>query len=408
MATAPRTQSAPASEAQVACGLSHRNEHSLWSGVDWRSCAVFLVAAAVLFPRSFLIAQAHSETYDVDYHLARGLAFLTRSLAASELELNDPPLGEGLVAIPMLVTNLLEGREPADSRLYDSPGRAETIAVRTALWNSTLFLAFLGVVFAWCRRVYGWHSACLAVALFLVDPNFAAHVPIAALDVVGAFGIVIAALLAWRYFEQPTTLRLFAMGLGIGFALLLKHTALVLPPVVVALAGLHWLARPMLFGQDRSVWQRGLLSGGRSLLLLVAIVAAAIWALTLFDCSPPMTSAAVARQEIGSDGGAVSRSKALRVSLERGLHFDSPWPAGCYLHALRLGMGHVMAGHQAYLCGEWSDSGWPTYFPIVASYKVPIGIGLVFLLALASLLRLCHAGPNGACSCRCWRALCSL
>ena len=92
-----------------------------------------------------------------------GSLFLTRSLAGTDLELNDPPLGEGIVALPMLVTNLMEGREPADDRLYDVPHRAETIAVRIALWNSVLFLGLLGVVITWCRRVYGTRPAWFAV-----------------------------------------------------------------------------------------------------------------------------------------------------------------------------------------------------------------------------------------------------
>ena len=81
----------------------------------------------------------------------------------------------------------------------------------------------------------------------------------------------------------------------------------------------------------------------------------------------------------------MSRGKAIRVALERTLRLESPWPAGCYLHAFRLGLGHGTTGHQGYLNGEWSDQGWPSYFPIVASYKIPLGIGVVLLLALVSL-----------------------
>jgi hypothetical protein len=354
-------------------------------GIDRGWLLVLLVAGAVVVPRSFLIARAHSESYDDDYHLQRGLLFLTRSLADSEVALNDPPLGEGLIALPMLVTNLLEGRAPADDRLYDTPGRAETIAIRTALWNSTLFLGFLAVVCAWCRRIYGWRSAALAVGLFVIDPNFAGHVPVAALDVLGVESIVIAALLAWRYFERPTTARLWGMGFGIAMALLVKHTALAVPVLVLALAALHWIVKPMLDRQESAAWRQALFGGIRRLALLAAIVPFLIWALTLFDCSPPMNRAAVARQEIGTDGGSVSRGKAIRVALERRLRLESPWPAGCYLHAFRLGLAHGTSGHQGYLNGEWSDQGWPSYFPILASYKIPVGIGVVLLLALVSL-----------------------
>ena len=84
----------------------------------------------------------------------------------------------------------------------------------------------------------------------------------------------------------------------------------------------------------------------------------------------------------------MGRGKAIRVVLERSLHLDAPWPAGCYLRAFRTGMGHGMTGHLSYLNGERRDHGWWSYFPIVASYKVPVGIGMILLLSLISLWRL--------------------
>jgi len=360
---------------------------SALSGLGRQLFLMVLIAAALVLPRSYLIALAHSESIDDAYHLRRGLVFLTRSLAGSNLELNDPPLGEGIVAIPMLVTNYIEGRALADDQLYDTPQRAETIAVRTALWNSFLFLGFLGVVFTWCQGVYGTWPAWLAVALFVIEPNFAAHIPIPALDVLGVEGIVIACFLAWRYFERPTTARLIAMGCGLAFALLLKHTALMLPSVIMALAGLHWVVRPWMNGQHWAAWKGTIPGRIRSVALLGVIVTVAIWALTLFDCSPPLNRSAVERQTKGSDGNTISRAKALRVALERKLHLESPWPAGCYLLPLRLGVGHGMSGHLAYLNGERYDNGRVSYFPIVASYKVPIGIGVVLLISLFAIWR---------------------
>ena len=82
----------------------------------------------------------------------RGLLSLTRSLAWSDVDLNDSPLGEGLVAMPMLMTNLIDGRALTDDRLYDTPGRAEKVALRIAMGNSVLFLGFLSVVWTWCNR----------------------------------------------------------------------------------------------------------------------------------------------------------------------------------------------------------------------------------------------------------------
>jgi hypothetical protein len=196
---------------------------------------------------------------------------------------------------------------------------------------------------------------------------------------------VISSLLVWRYFQRPSALRLVAMGFGVAFALMLKHTAIVLPPVIASAAGFQWVVWPWLARQPWAAWRAGLFQCLRTLALLGVIVPLAIWSLSLFDCSAPLNRHAVARQSIGAGGGEVSRGKAIRVSLERSLHLDGPWPAGCYLRAFRLGIGHGMSGHQSYLNGERRETGWWSYFPIVASYKVPIGIGLVLLLAILSV-----------------------
>jgi hypothetical protein len=357
------------------------------SGIDRQLCLALLLAAAIVLPRSYLMAQSHSASTDDEAHLKTGLAYLTRTIAGSDLYMNDPPLGEGLVAIPLLVTNLLDGRAAKDDQLYDTPGRAETISVRTALWNSSLFVGFLGVVFAWCRSVYGSCAGWFAVALFVVDPNFAAHVPLPAIDIAGVEGSVIGAFLAWRYFERPTLGRLVALGFGVAFALMTKHTAVVLPLVIPVLAGIHWILRPWLCGQNLTVWRTAFLRRISRLALLGAIVPLAIWAVSLFDFSPPLNSAAIEQQSLAKSGAPVSRGKLLAIALEQTLHLERPWPAGCYLRAFRSGMGHGVAGHQAYLNGERSDRGWLHYFPTVASYKVPIGIGLVMLLSVATLVR---------------------
>src|SRR3954452_15761522 len=60
-----------------------------------------LLAAAVVLPRALLLRDAHSETSDDDYHLVRGLEFLHRDPGLVHRELNDPPLGEAIAALPL-------------------------------------------------------------------------------------------------------------------------------------------------------------------------------------------------------------------------------------------------------------------------------------------------------------------
>ena len=52
---------------------------------DRQFCLALLLTIMVLVPRSLLVARAHSESCDDDYHLTRGLAFWTRTLGRGRL-----------------------------------------------------------------------------------------------------------------------------------------------------------------------------------------------------------------------------------------------------------------------------------------------------------------------------------
>ena len=94
---------------------------------------------------------------------------------------------------------------------------------------------------------------------------------------------------------------------------MLKHTAVVASPgdpgaggPALGASGPGWTGRIGLSGRVTFPERTACLA------LLGVIVAVAIWALTLFDCSPPMNRSAVERQTIGSDTGGVSPGKSLR------------------------------------------------------------------------------------------------
>jgi hypothetical protein len=357
---------------------------------DWQIALAILLVALVIIPRSILIARAHSETVDANYHRTRGLAYWTRSLASKDLEVQDPPVGQGLVTLPVLITNLMDGRDPDDVRLFDEPGRPERLAVLTAVWNSILFLPLIGVVFVWCRRLYGLQAAWLATAMLAIDPNFAAHIPLVTLDVVGVTGIVIACFLAWRYFERPTGARLVAMGVATGVAMMIKHLAVVLPPFIVVLATFWWVVKPWRDGTSWADWRSALPGRLRATFLAALLVVATIWSLTLFElCSPKSRLEPEPPPIDTADHQKVlaPKYKEMARKLQDALNFRSPWPAGIYLRAFRSGFSHGLYGHRGYLFGEVKTTGWWYYFPVVASYKVPIGIGVVLLLGLLSLGR---------------------
>jgi len=325
-----------------------------------------LVAALVLLPRAWLVSRAHSECYDDEYHLVRGARFFLGTLR--DMAQSDPPLGEALTALPLVLTN---GNPAWTGTLYDHSLPPEHTLLLVALWRSLLFLPIVGVAFAWCRSLYGTPAGWMALTLLLVEPTFTAHAPLASLDMLGAGGALVGSWLAWRAFEQPTWGRVLAAAFGVAAALLMKHTTVILPLVAAGYAALFWMVRPWMAGEPWPAWRSAI---SRRLLALGAAVLAgllSLWALTLFDVGRPDLPPAWQQEP---------------TTLNHVL--DRPLPAGLYIGSLVRARWHADLGHAAYLFGEKSGVGWWYYFPAVLAYKMPIGIAVVLGLALLSLVRL--------------------
>jgi hypothetical protein len=65
---------------------------------------------------------------------------------------------------------------------------------------------------------------------------------------------------------------------------------------------------------------------------------------------------------------------------------DFVLPAGIYVGSVFMSLLHLRAGHPSYLWGQVHFFSWWYYFPALALYKIPIGIGVVLLIGLLSLL----------------------
>jgi hypothetical protein len=344
---------------------------------DRQLALALILAAAVIFPRSISTAVNLSGSYDDQYHLKRGLAFLTRSLsqqirAARGYFEDDPQLSQGLSALPLLTANLLYGRASQDPNLYTHPLGHATLAALIALWKSLLFLPLVGVVFAWCRSLYGARSAWLATTLLIVEPSFAAHIPLASVDVLGVTGIVLGAYAGWCFVERTTVGTAALVGFFTAFAVMMKHTAVILPAIHVAYAAVSWVGRPIAQGESWNLVFRAISARLRLITLAGLVALGSLWALTLFDVSPPYC--------VPKEPGAHGLKEQVKDV------FRSDWPAGMYFHAFSRGFHLARAGHGAnYLFGEHRQGGWWYYFPVLLTFKAPLGVGLLVLLTIFAL-----------------------
>ena len=338
----------------------------------------------MLVPRTALVSRAHSECWDDLGHLKQGLSFVMRMGVGGDRA--DPPLGQGLMVLPLVASGCVPPRPQEYQRSPDDPPNAsptylaplygqkfspQTIQTIIAAWKAVLLLPMAGLVFHWCRSLYGTAGGWLGMALLLVEPTVAGHAAPIALDLLGVEMILFACFFAWRYFESPARGRLIVAGVMAAAAMLTKNTAAILPGVIALFAVVHWLRDRRLDPQATSLRRRinQLFAGG-------VVAALALWPLCGFDFSRPRDHGPVLSTVYTEDYSF--KVDVVNASLMR------RWPCGIYIGSLALGYDKALDGHPAYLLGEVRHRGWWYYFPAVATYKVPVGIALVMLAALAS------------------------
>ncbi|HEX8521993.1 MAG TPA: glycosyltransferase family 39 protein [Tepidisphaeraceae bacterium] len=372
----------------------HKTPHACaWA--DRHSFLAILISALVLIPRAIFIANAHSESFDAPYHLRHGLAFATGNPGHVVMNSNDAPLGQMLISLPMIVTGCLPGepihlqnwpngvRVPGETMegepplaperaryerlvrmdvLYGNRLSPEAILLLIAVWKSILFIPAAGVLFHWCRSLYGLGAAWLSLSLLLIDPNFAAHVPVLALDSLGAEGVLIACYLMWRYFRSPSTRWLIALTIAVAVAMLMKHTAVILPLIFIIMSIFH----------RRSVSRR-------DIAIIVLTWFLTVWTLLLFNYSRPIDQLAHLAQNLPFRGTRLG-DFIFNVLSQR-------WPAGAYVGCFVSGFITNQLGQSSMIFGKIQSNGFWYYFPALLTYKMPIGTFIALGIALASFAR---------------------
>src|SRR4051812_16484216 len=101
---------------------------------------VLILAALVILPRAAFIAHAHNESSDDDYPPVRGVEFLQRDSGLVHRELNDPPLGEAISALPLWLMGAGTHGRVEGSALYGQRFTPEAATRAVAVWKATLFL----------------------------------------------------------------------------------------------------------------------------------------------------------------------------------------------------------------------------------------------------------------------------
>jgi hypothetical protein len=308
-------------------------------------------------------------TYDEPVHIACGMEWL--QWGANNCELQHPPLARVAVALgPFLKGLRLAGSDAPSQRsmsLYDE-GNAILYSDghywSNLTWARIGTLPFLGllcaVTFLWARRWFSEAAAFWAVLLLACTSPILGHAGLATNDVACAAGATLALYQFLRWLEQPLTERCLWWGVATALAVLCKFSNI---PFLVAgyAVGLITLAPQV----PRGAFRRRLAQIG----LAACVVFALAWATYRFTVIPPATFYGHQHPVIDS---MLSRRPLLHGAWNSVM--TTPLPLAEPMMGMLDVVVHNAVGHDSYLLGQWSNSGWWYFFPVVLAVKSPIGL----------------------------------
>ncbi len=209
----------------------------------WVTVAGVIFLLLVLEGQLLYSVRQESLTWDEGDHIFAGYM----SLKHHDFGLNPehPPLVKMIAAVPLQSMNL---REPQLQNRYFKTeaylsGRDlifqndfETIIFRARMAASIFALMTALLTFLTAREMFGTGAGFITLLLIVFEPNFLAHGALVTTDT-GAACCLLASIYAfYRYVKSPSWGRVAVLGLAAGVFCITKHSAVLLPPMLILLA----------------------------------------------------------------------------------------------------------------------------------------------------------------------------
>jgi Dolichyl-phosphate-mannose-protein mannosyltransferase len=321
-------------------------------------------------------AAANSATFDEPAHLAAGVEYFKRGdLTIYSL---SPPLLRLWAAFPAVLHSAQappttrEDLRPIVERhwLYAD----DFLAANFSNFPVLLLLARLGMIpiscfagwvtYRWAGELYGPRSAAAACAMYCLNPSILANGSLVTTDLGTAATMLLSCWLWWRFCRGPSPGRWLLVCLAVVAAHLCKFTALLLWPMLLAMAIPFALLRPR-----------------RQALRLPAA-----W-LTLGIACLIALNALYGFRGTGRAFGSFPFTSDFMQNLQRKLPaaFPSPVPR-LMLEGFDAQKRDTQGGYAAFLFGDvYRGTRW-YYYPAALLCKLPLAMLLLLAAAVASAL----------------------
>ena len=341
-----------------------------------------IVLIAIAVARITATYTVFNGAYDEPFHIANGMEWLQQGTFTNQYR--HPPLAGIVSAIGPFLHGLRSPRrwkpaEQGESVIFEEGN--EILYAKNDYWLS-LTLARIGtlpffvlacvVTFLWSRRWFckGFSDAAgfWAVVLLICTSPILGHAGLATNDVACAAGAAFALYRFVRWLEQPDTARWLWWGFATAFAILCKYSNI---PFLGACYVVGFAVA------SRGEFRRRAAQAG----LAACVVVFLMWATYRFTLIP-----------LGTVYGAHPRVDSIlstRPLLQSAWNtvMATPLPLTEAMMGLRDLFRHNTLGIDMYLLGQWSQSGWWYFFPVVLAVKTPLGLLLLAIGGCAFVLR---------------------
>ncbi|MFM7748980.1 MAG: ArnT family glycosyltransferase, partial [Opitutaceae bacterium] len=265
---------------------------------------------------------------------------------------------------------------PVAERLFQARAVMSLVSAATGL-----------LVFAWSRALFGTAGGFISLVTLVFCPTFLAHGPLATSDMTMTLLFLAAAGAWWRHLREPGPTGALVSATICGLAFIAKFSAVLLVPML-GLLGIFWAVGQSGSGCGIAAWRRLALTT----LGHVAAVWIVIWAAYGFRFS------AFAGDQSGAHFSHDWNSLLIALGWKADLLvWLRDWRAlpEAWLHGLAFVLQFARA-RGAFMSGEYSVTGWVSFFPWAFLIKTTLPLLLLFALAgLAAARRAANAPLDG-------------
>ncbi len=314
-----------------------------------------------------------------------------------------PPLVRYVMALPLLVLSPSPLPDDPDAERDWHPFGRRFLFQNDRPWQAILWsargavialsLGLVALVFVWVRRLWGAWPAAVAAIFLAFEPTLMGHGSLATLDAGASLTFFGTAATYWRYRQRPGRFRFATFALVLALAVMSKFSNAVLL-VAIPLSG-------ALCGPLRAPAPSRRFRAITVVATLVLVSSACYGFRTRSMADDPQIAH---HREAAAISAGIERI-ARTLGTDRDTLMNLPIPLYDLLKGAGLQVFHAAAqdlwedaDFYQYLNGEYSRSGWRTYYLWTFGLKTTIPTlvltGLLVGLAFARLGRLAGRGPT--------------